>query len=259
MGFDAVALSGQELIAGDTFISEITERGVPLVSANITADEISATIPTHISKKIGKLTVAITALTDKPKQQTSFTVQDYQDVLPVLLEKLAEEYDIIILLSNLNKATNALIAQSFPDIDLLISSDPRVGKMSPVAINGTLMTQTSSRGKYLGMLQIEWNNSSAWTNDRLPPVSQLKKRRTDLLEKIDLLVQEDSSKVKKQMARLQQQLKRLDTDIAFRMSQENALTGPANKHKLRFIPVRPTRTPDTIEAIVQQIEDLKIK
>ncbi len=129
--------------------------------------------------------------------------------------------------------------------------------MSPVVINNTLMTQTSSRGKYLGKIDIEWNDGSNWTNDRLPPVSQLEERRKALLDKIDRLAQNESSNIKKQLARLQQQLKRLDKDIAFRLSQESEITGPTNRHRLSFLPVRPMRTPESIEALVQEIESLK--
>lgn len=258
MGFDAIALSGQELIGGVTFIQELTTLGLPLVSANINRAEHELSIPLYISRKVGNLTVGITALTDTPKHKTAIDVVNYNDILPELLQRLDSEHDIIILLSNLDSNSNRIIAKTYPEIDLLISSDRSLGKMSPKVINGALMTQVSSRGKYLGKIEIEWKNGSNWTNDRLPPVSLLKKRQKDISNKIHLLVTEDSSQSKKQLARLQLQLKRLDKDIAFRLSEQSA-ANLKNRHRLSFIPVRPVHSTETMENLVKEIDSLRLK
>jgi 2',3'-cyclic-nucleotide 2'-phosphodiesterase (5'-nucleotidase family) len=253
MGIDAVALSGRDLEAGEDFIRTTSENGFPWVSANLVAEDDKNVVPNYIIKESGNLSIAITAITDIPRNSTPFTLTDYNKALPSLLKTLSMEHDIVIVLSNLTRQENKQIANLFPEIDILISSDKLGGKMSPAVVGKTLMTQTSTQGKYLGMLDIHWSGGSFWRNDRLPQITVLQSRLEALSRSIEALSGDNNSS--KQLSRLELQKSRLIKEIESRQEKENAGAGQSyNAHKINFLAVRPMTTPDDIEAIVQSIE-----
>ena len=255
MGYAAVAVSASDLEAGVSFLQDTSTEGLPWVSANLELADTDLRIPSFISKTVGSLRIAITAITNPPSSNETFTVIDYNTVLPALLNDLSDQHDIIILLSNLSGTENKKLASQFSDIDILLSADRSLGKMAPTIIAKTLMTQTSSRGKYLGKLDIKWDGADIWSNDRLRPLSELQEKLVSLNNKIVRITEEDSGISPKKISRLKLQEKRLAAEIDTRLRQQsNQARHKINTHKLSFIPVQPTSKPDTIEAIVQSIE-----
>jgi hypothetical protein len=65
----------------------------------------------------------------------------------------------------LSNADNYLIAKKYPEISIIISADTRYANLSPVINYNTLITQTASRGKYLGFIKIFWGETSGWGTD----------------------------------------------------------------------------------------------
>ncbi len=260
MGYDAVAVSANDIDSGEDFLEETLNDGFPWISANLVDENGKPVSKPYVIKTINSLKVAIIGLTEPISPSSKYSTLDYLNPLTILLKQLTTESDIIILLSNLQAKVNQMIATQFPEIDIIFSSDTSLGKMAPKVVNNTLITQTSSRGKYLGKLDIEWNHGDTWYNDRLLPVSELKKRRTKIETQLTQLRSNNTNNAsKKKISRLQLQQQRLDKEIETRSAQESKRGyRPYNKHKLRFIPVQPTHSPESIESIVQNI-DKKIK
>jgi len=258
MGYHGVAIAGRDLEDGGKFIQETLASGMPWVSANVSSSDPTIDIPSYRIVELGTLKVAITAVTDSLNIDTVLSVVPYRDALVPLLSELSVQYDILIVLSNLKGKENIELASLFPEIDILLSSDRTQGKMSPVVIGKTLMTQTSSRGKYLGLLNIEWNDGEAWHNSRPPSISELTSRRDRITKAIEEIKKE--GKGGKRLTRLELQKTRLSRDIEKRVAVEGANTGKVyNKQKLRFFPVHPSKTPKDIESIVQSIEESRKK
>ena len=251
MGYNGVAVSGSDLSDGGQFIQNTIKMGMPWVSANLISPKSSTTVPAYRLMQSGSLNIAISGITDIPTNDTVYTVTPYKDALTTVMDELSGKYDIFIVLSNLSGKENNRIASLFPEIDILFSSDRRLGKMSPVVIGKTLITQTSSRGKYIGLLNIEWNDGEGWNNSRMPSISDLESRHTRVLKAIEELKKDENAG--KRLARLELQEKRLVKDIQMQ-TDEQKTKASYNTHTLSFFPVRPSTSPDDIEIIVQNIE-----
>ena len=256
MGYDAIALSASDVMNGELFIKETLNDGFPWISANVVDNKGQPITKPYIIKTINSIKIAIIGLTDTILVAGQYSTIDYTSPLTTLLSQLTAESDMIILLSNLQTNVNQEIAKQFPEIDIIFSSDRSLGKMAPKVVNSTLITQTSSRGKYLGKLDVEWNSGNTWYNDRLLSLSELTKRRTIIESQLRQLENNSAtSSNKKKVSRLQLQQQRLEKEIENRTAQEEENAGhPYNKHSLRFVPVQPTHSPVSIESIVKNID-----
>ena len=256
MGYDAIALSASDVMNGELFIKETLNDGFPWISANVVDNKGQPITKPYIIKTINSIKIAIIGLTDTILVAGQYSTIDYTSPLTTLLSQLTAESDMIILLSNLQTNVNQEIAKQFPEIDIIFSSDRSLGKMAPKVVNSTLITQTSSRGKYLGKLDVEWNSGNTWYNDRLLSLSELTKRRTIIESQLRQLENNSAtSSKKKKVSRLQLQQQRLEKEIENRTAQEEENAGhPYNKHSLRFVPVQPTHSPVSIESIVKNID-----
>lgn len=253
MGYAAVAASSRDLIAGQAFIDEFTEINFPWIAANIFKSEGAPLFPFYRLEPLGDLTVGIIGLSDEHNITSGYTVKSYKDVLPALLETLSDKCNLILLLSNYPQSVNRDIAHQFPEIDIIVSSDRNAGKMAPQVIRNTLMTQTSSRGKYLGRIDIDWQGKGFWFNQKRVPLDGLKKRQQEIREQLHTLSEEDPQEIKyrRKIGRLKLQEKRLAAEIAERVTLEEISAGQAqNGYKVSFLPVKPTTYPKEIESIV---------
>lgn len=255
MDYDAVAVSASDILNGELFLEETLDDGFPWISANLINKDGQPVTKSHVLKTINSLKIAIIGLTDKVGSPSKYSTIEYQTPLATLLKELTSQSDMIVLLSNLQSTVNQQIATQFPDIDIIFSSDRSLGKMAPKVLKNTLITQTSSRGKYLGKLDIEWNSGNGWYNDRLLPLSQLIKRKASIEFQLTEITKNTNASNEKKISRLQLQQQRLEKEIENRRIQEEERAArPSNRHKLSFIPVQPTNSPKSIESIVQNID-----
>lgn len=255
MDYDAVAISASDLDNDETFFKESLNSGFPWISANLLNKSNQLLTEPYVLKTVNSLKIAIIGLTDPPRASSNYKTIEYLEPLTTLTKQLASETDIIILLSNLRREVNQKIATQFPEIAIILSSDKSVGKMPPKVLNNTLITQTSSRGMYLGKLDIDWSHGTTWHNNRLLPLSELIKRRAVIETQLTQLVNNTNKTSNKRISRLQLQQQRLIKEIESRKQQVNELGDHLpNKHTLRFIPVQPTHSPESIESIVVNID-----
>ncbi|PHR28295.1 MAG: hypothetical protein COA36_06900 [Desulfotalea sp.] len=257
MGYDAVAVSANDMKGDGLFFAQTLQDGLPWLSANL-VDNTGATVaPTHLIKTVSSLKIALIGLTDTISKKNKYSTINYKSALTPLLREIDSQCDIIILLSNLSGDVNKQIGRQFPAINLIISSDKTLGKMAPMVINRTLITQTSRRGKYLGKLEIDWEGSNVWYNKRLRPLAELRKKDAAIglqLARLSEREHKQRSNLQKRISQLRLQKQRLLKEINSRQIQEAEQAGrPLNQHRLTFIPVLPKNSPREIEAIVEEI------
>ena len=103
-------------------------------------------------------------LVDPATRQPLFTptVMRQVDSLQETVAKIRHEADFILLLSNYSLDENQEIARTCSDIDLILQAGHAVGNMTPILINKTLISQVETRGKYLGVLDIDWQGHGHW-------------------------------------------------------------------------------------------------
>ena len=165
LGLDAVAVGLNDLSGGLDFLRKTAELGLPWVSANLHDNEGALIFPPYISKNIDNLSVAIIGITGPSHSDADdFEIKDGAEALADLLPELEEGFDFIILLSGLPLAeTAALIDQPSP-VDVAITADNAKENIAPFFSNTTLITQTGNRGRYQGVLSMNWNGSPLGVN-----------------------------------------------------------------------------------------------
>jgi len=124
-----------------------------------------------LRREAGSLKIAVLAVTDHEALQNKtngFQVMPWRQTLPEVLAGIKGQVDLIVLLSNYGLAENQDIARTCADIDLILQTGHAVGNMSPLLINQTLIAQAETRGKYLGVLDIDWHGHGRWSEANVP-------------------------------------------------------------------------------------------
>jgi 2',3'-cyclic-nucleotide 2'-phosphodiesterase (5'-nucleotidase family) len=167
MGYDAMALGEIDLGAKAEILRErFQEAGFPILSANLGPDDVLNIHP-YILFEVEGHTVAIVGATATRAAQKSDTVGvtleigKPRETLPLLIEELRDQADIIIVLSNLIQQTNVALAQEVAGIDVIIGT--RDG-MPPTQVqhidgpDGRVILQGSGRqGQQLAVLEVHFD------------------------------------------------------------------------------------------------------
>lgn len=85
-------------------------------------------------------------------------VEDYQDVLPQILEEVKEQADTIILLSHLGVRDDRKIAEKFPEISIILGAHTHHIFEHGEWVGQTLLTGGGKFGQYLGELTLTIEN-----------------------------------------------------------------------------------------------------
>ncbi len=123
---------------------------------------------------VNGLRIGILGLTDNTEigQGEGFQVLHWKDSLAPVLDQVRSQADFIILLSNYSMTVNKEIATTFGAIDCILQAGHVMGNFGPIITNKALIVQTNIRGKYLGVLDIDWQGHGKWKNTKdLTPVN----------------------------------------------------------------------------------------
>ncbi len=163
MGYDAVGIGRYDLAAGPGFLLEHRED-LPWVSANIRQGGRPVFSP-YRTVEVGGITVGILGITGpavKRMLAPGYTLASWQEALPGLVAELAKRCDMVILLSSYPPQDNRAIAERFPEIHLVVQAGGPPGNRIAAPVNNTIVAQTLSQGKHLGVLVAEWRPSRRW-------------------------------------------------------------------------------------------------
>jgi len=145
------------------------ENDLTLLSMNLYSKQKNVPVfSPYLLTQAGELQVAILGLTGPlsiNQKRQGYNTRSWQETMANTLQQVEKKADLTILLSSLPKQSNEEIARKFNNIHLIVQSGQGSNNQVPVNINNTLLCQTASRGKYLGHLQIDWNDSKTWGND----------------------------------------------------------------------------------------------
>lgn len=166
MGGNIMGVGNLDLAAGLPLLKAVHQPpDFNLLSANLVAPGTTKPLFAPISwAKAGDLRVAMIGLTDHHAISGGggFEVLPWEKVLQQTLAVVQPQADFILLLSNYTLAENQNIARNFGEIDCILQAGHVIGNMAPIIIKNTLISQTDIRGKYVGMLDIQWNGHGRW-------------------------------------------------------------------------------------------------
>jgi 5'-nucleotidase/UDP-sugar diphosphatase len=123
MGYDAAALGPNDLALGENALRQrIDEAQFPILSANaaISAEDELLTTP-YVLRQFGGHTIAVIGLSGGDGTQ-EITVRDPLEAARRTVAEVGRQADVIILLSSAGQEKNIQIAESVPEIDLIISA-----------------------------------------------------------------------------------------------------------------------------------------
>lgn len=173
MGATFAGIGARDLAAGSAFLKAFHQPpafnwlSLNLVDSS-TGNPLFAPV---IHRQVGGIRIAILALTDHasfPNGSKDFVVLDWRTALPPVLARAEQEADFILLLSNYSFSENQEIARAHSSISLILQAGHVIGNMDPVPINRSLLAQTEIRGKYVGILDIDWHGQTAWAEAGQP-------------------------------------------------------------------------------------------
>lgn len=265
MGYDAVAIGSQDLVAGiDTLQKLASQASFPFLSANLFDNKGALVFNSVAHIERAGMRIALIGLTGQTSLPDSCSdtvkILPWQEVLPQLIAQIAADSDLMIILSNLTAPENREIAQEMANVHLIFQSGVSSQNMQPQLINNTLITQVGPEGKYQGQLTIHWTAAQKWhQNDR--PLLALqneydrlgwfidkvrKKGGPEILYKEDAAKAEAFSQKKARYDELAAQIKELSEG-------EISKPPPSATYNNHFHPLPPTLADDaTIIKILQE-------
>ncbi len=232
MGYQAVGISKYDLAAGLDFLRQISrESKFSWLSANlVSSKDHHPLFRSKILLSIDNLKIGVTALTG-PAAGKLLTTKDqalllpWQDSLPAVIKDLKSRSDIIILLSSLPPPANKEIARRYKNVNILIQAAQTGTNIYPQPLANTLICQTTKQGKYIGIMDINWQKSQKWGIDK----AGLLRRDVNALDRLNWRLakyNEPEKELKNRPAklqiwrhltgrinRLQAEINRLKTDI----------------------------------------------
>lgn len=187
MGYHAVAVGACDLAAGLDFVRATGDLGIPWVSANLYDADGNPLFKPYRSTRIAGLKVAIIGLTGAAGDDSeAYTIGSGMEALTKLIGPLSSDHDLLILMSNLPYVQSQEIAQRFPEIAIIIGADPRQESIPALLSNKAIITQTGSRGRYLGFFKADWTGKP-WGLDLEEERARLDERLASITRQLNRL------------------------------------------------------------------------
>ena len=163
----AIGISPLELAGGIEFLQQLArENSLTFLSMNLFTDQGTKPLfPPYLLTQAGEMHIGILGLTGPlpvHQKNNGLRTRPWQDTLSKNLQEIKDKCDLIILLSSLPEKSNREIAEAFDNIHILLQSGQNSSNLTPVSINNTLLLRTAGRGKYAGVLNINWNATRTW-------------------------------------------------------------------------------------------------
>ena len=179
MGATFAGIGARDLAAGLAFLRQSQKPpAFTWLSLNLVDPASHQPLFTPVlHRQVGGVKIAILALTDHtafPNEPGEFQVADWRSALPEALAKMDKDVACILLLSNYSLSENMEIARKHSSIDLILQAGHAIGNMTPTVVNKTLIAQTEIRGKYLGVMDIDWSDHGKWSEGTALPQVQEK-------------------------------------------------------------------------------------
>lgn len=252
MNAKIVNIGRRDLAAGIDLVREFDQKpGLEWLSANLLETATNEQIfPPYLTREVSGLIVAVIGLTDHT-QTTGLTesniIVPWQKILPDIMKEAAQQTDIVILLSSYPLRVNREIAAAYSNIHIIFQSGYSSGNLGPVQLNNTLICQTASRGKYLGILDVKWSDEGIWQKD----VRQQNADINHQLTRVEAQIRRRKTTMQAAPPDKGQELERLQSIRNSLLAKRETLArvaaaekGSSSSYSNRFIALRPSMPDD---------------
>ncbi len=183
VGYDAVALGGQDLLVGrEELLKRLSEaKSFAFLSANLTDNATNELLAKpYLIKDVGGYRVALIGITGQlPAEAEGFTLVDPLQAAQQYVPEVAAKADVVILLSNAGAETNRTLATQVPGIDLIVGGGEGPLRQFEEVGEGTLVVQAEvaspgNAGRTVGDLTAEFDTAGqliqyTWQGVKLDP------------------------------------------------------------------------------------------
>jgi 2',3'-cyclic-nucleotide 2'-phosphodiesterase (5'-nucleotidase family) len=168
MGYDAMVLGEQDLRLGPAVLRErMKEAFFPFLSANVRArGEGHLFAQPYTLVDLGGRTWAIVGLTGLPPAEVAgLVVDDPVGAAREWIPEAARQAEVLIVLSHLGWSQNILLADMFPEVDLIIGGGAELARIQQAtsAVTGSQLVQAEfpsagHAGRMIGRWQVGFSN-----------------------------------------------------------------------------------------------------
>ena len=169
IGCRAVGVTARDLAAGVDYLLELRERSrFSWLSANLVRGRsLRPLFAPYTVIEVAGTRVGVTGLTSPRLAPAALgggrvSVIDWRQALRRVVEDLRDRADMIIVLSNLPASENRAMAKEFPAVAMIIQAGVATVNSAPRLVENTLIFQTGSRGKYIGVMEVDWKAGGHW-------------------------------------------------------------------------------------------------
>jgi 2',3'-cyclic-nucleotide 2'-phosphodiesterase (5'-nucleotidase family) len=169
MAYDAMAIGDRDLALGpDVLRQRIAEAEFPVVSANVlVASEEKLLAEPYAVLTMGDHKVAIIGVTwdGAAVSANEFVLLGAEDALARYMAQLAEQADIVIVLSTMGFEEDKRLSSTLPGIDLIVGGRSRIPLPESWrnTETGTLVVQAGAQGEWVGQRTLHLDSTGAVT------------------------------------------------------------------------------------------------
>lgn len=171
MPYHAMGLGDQEFFRGVDFLSSLIELSpLPFIASNLTAPIMENVKSERIVEKGGVTFGILSVMKDRLFDFYPAEISEAVSVAPVesiILEKvnlLKNKTDVVVVLSHLGFDDDLALAESVPEIDVIIGSHTQTVLASPEKVGNTLIVQAGKDGYYVGELKLTFDENKNITD-----------------------------------------------------------------------------------------------
>lgn len=180
MAYNAVTFGEGELEMGMAFLDKTLKQfPIPLVSANIRMDGLTAPVQPYIIEQFQDIRIGITAITPKVMirsdviRNKGLIVDEPVSALKRVLAEMKGKADLIILLSHMgfDGTKNLLKFNDMPEVSVAVAGHGRHLTDQPEKVGQTLIVQNSMGGEMLSVLRLMMDTGKQITTHELENIA----------------------------------------------------------------------------------------
>jgi 5'-nucleotidase len=165
MGYDLSVLGNHEFDYGPARLrTRVGQAKFPILSANVQLpfNDVS---PTRIVKAKGVrfgfigLTTEEASVTTHPRNMRDVAVNSIRQAMDRNLPMLRARSDFIIVVGHLKPEEETQIAQTYPEIRLIVSGHTHRELKEPIRVGDTTIVRTGSFGRFVGRIDLDFENA----------------------------------------------------------------------------------------------------
>jgi 2',3'-cyclic-nucleotide 2'-phosphodiesterase (5'-nucleotidase family) len=168
IGYDAIGIGEDDLTLGKEFLVEISKKAnFPFLSSNLFDEASGNTLfRSSIIKEVNGFRIGIFSLLSpefftgpsEPRKK-GLMIRPPIEVAQEMVKELKPKTDLILLLSHLGYVKDIEVAQTVPGIHIIVGGHTGINLPYPPVIKNIVILQTTSRGMFIGRLDLLFNNN----------------------------------------------------------------------------------------------------